>query len=393
MTPAARVQSAIEILDRIIAAAQSGGAPADRIVSEWARANRYAGSKDRRAIRELVYGAIRDCGPVPATGRAAMLRHAEAMADLRSLFDGSQYGPAAIADGEAIAAGGVAPDWLVDRLAQSDISGEEAAALLGRAPLDIRVNTLKAARDTLELPEQGEQLAAPDALRFASGTQVEQWPAFRDGQIEVQDHGSQWACAAVAAQPGETIVDLCAGAGGKTLSLAAAMDNRGALIASDTDRNRLQRLAPRAEKAGAGMVETMLLNPGKELEMLAQYQLSADAVLVDAPCSGTGTWRRNPEARWRLSDKELARYASAQSRLMDIASQLVRPGGRMIFVTCSLFDEEGSDQAEAFLGRHAGWQADALDWPIGHARGQGMRLTPYHDGTDGFFIARFTSPA
>lgn len=392
MTPAARVQSAIDILDRIIAAARDGGAPADRIVSEWARSHRFAGSKDRRAIRELVYGAIRDCGPVPQTGRAAMLRHAENVPELRGLFDGSPYGPAAIAGGEPVAQGGIAPDWLVERLAASGVEGEEAQALLHRAPLDLRVNTLKASREMLDLPEQGEALLAPDALRYPPGTQVDQWEAYTDGLIEVQDHGSQWACSAVAAKPGETIIDLCAGAGGKTLGLAAAMDNRGTLIASDTDRGRLQRLAPRSQKAGAGMITSVLLDPGKELQALSDFVGKAHAVLVDAPCSGTGTWRRNPEARWRLSAQELARYAQAQARLLDLAAQLVRPGGRLVFVTCSLLDEEGAAPIDAFLVRHAGWQAEPLNWPIGRERGQGMRLTPYHDGTDGFFAARLSFP-
>ena len=392
MTPAARVQSAITILDRIIVAAQASGAPADRIIKDWSRENRYAGSKDRRAIRELVYGAIRVCGPVPMNGRSAMLRLAEDQPELRELFDGSNYGPPEIGEHEAPAEGGVAPPWLVRHLAKSDISGPEAEALLGRAPLDIRVNRLKADRDTIALSETGEPLAAPDALRFAAGTQVEQWPAFHDGLIEVQDHGSQWACSAVAAMPGETVIDLCAGAGGKALGLAATMQNRGVLVASDTDRGRLQRLPPRAEKAGAGLIETILLNPGKELDMLASYRSKADAVLVDAPCSGTGTWRRNPEGRWRLGKPQMLRFAEMQARLLDIAAELLRPGGRLIYVTCSLLDEEGADRIAAFLASHPGWKADPLGWPVGRARGEGMRLTPYHDGTDGFFTARLTSP-
>ncbi|MXP46452.1 RsmB/NOP family class I SAM-dependent RNA methyltransferase [Altererythrobacter luteolus] len=392
MTPAARVQSAIGILDSIIDAAQNRGAPADRIIAEWARGNRYAGSKDRRAIRELVYGAIRACGPVPLSGRTAMLRLAELQPEIAELFDGSNYGPPAIGEGEAAATGGAAPPWVVRHLAKSDIAGPEAEALLGRAPLDIRINTLKAARDTIELPEGGEPLLAPNALRYESGTQVEQWDAYRDGKVEVQDHGSQWACTAVRAQPGQTVIDLCAGAGGKTLSLAASMENTGTLIASDTDRGRLSRLAPRAEKAGAGMIQSVLLNPGKELEALSEFQGKADTVLVDAPCSGTGTWRRNPEARWRLGKAELLRFAEIQSRLLSIAAQLVKPGGRIVYVTCSLLDEEGKDRIAAFLAANPGWSADKLELPIGRAHGEGTRLTPYHDGTDGFFIASLTSP-
>ena len=392
MTPAARVQSAIELLDKVIGAARSQGAPADRILSEWFKANRFAGSKDRRAIRELVFAAIRACGPTPESGRAAMLRLAEGDPALAGLFDGSGYGPAAIAAGEAVADGGVAPDWLEERLGASGIEGEEAVALLERAPLDIRVNTLKATRASLALPAASEPTAAPNGLRLEPGTPVEQWDIWLDGLIEVQDTGSQLACLAVGAQPGETAIDLCAGGGGKTLALAAAMENRGRLVASDTDRQRLSRLAPRAQRAGATMIETLLLDPGKELEALSDLAGQADAVLVDAPCSGTGTWRRNPEARWRLTPEALDRLVATQARLLDMAAALVRPGGRVIHVVCSLLDEEGAGQFDAFLARHPGFTAQPLALPLGTARGKGTRLTPFHDGTDGFFIACATSP-
>ena len=387
MTPAARVQTSIELLDSIIEAARNKGAPADRILAEWFRNNRFAGSKDRRAIRELVFAAIRACGPMPASGRSAMLRLGEVDENIPALFDGSNYGPAAVRDGESATAGGVAPEWLEQRLAASDVTGQETDALLERAPLDLRVNTLKADRATLELPAPASTTAAPNGLRVEPGTQVEQWPAFRDGAIEVQDTGSQLACIAVAAQPGETVIDLCAGGGGKTLALAAAMDNLGRLIASDTDRNRLSRLAPRAERAGATNIQTILLNPAQELDAFADFTGQADAVLIDAPCSGTGTWRRNPEARWRLDEKELARLTDIQSYLLDLAVKLVKPGGRIVYVTCSLLDEEGAGQFDAFLGRHSELRPKGLTLPHGRPRGKGIRLSPFHDGTDGFFIA------
>ncbi|WP_370187934.1 RsmB/NOP family class I SAM-dependent RNA methyltransferase [Qipengyuania sp.] len=387
MTPAARVQTAIELLDAIIAAARAKAAPADRILADWFRNNRFAGSKDRRAIRELVFAAIRACGPVPETGRAAMLRLAETDDSLVALFDGSNYGPAPLGEGELAAEGGVAPAWLAGRLAAADIAGAEAEALLGRAPLDLRVNTLKAERATLALPAGAVPTDAPHGLRLAPGTPVEQWAEFREGKVEVQDTGSQLACLAVGAEPGETVIDLCAGGGGKTLALAAAMDNLGRLIASDTDRARLARLAPRAERAGATNIETVLLNPQHELDGLADVAGQADAVLVDAPCSGTGTWRRNPEARWRLDEKELTRLTAIQAHLLDVAAQLVKPGGRIVYVTCSLLDEEGSGQFDAFLARQTNFTARPLSLPLGRPRGKGMRLTPFHDGTDGFFIA------
>ncbi|MEO6387593.1 MAG: RsmB/NOP family class I SAM-dependent RNA methyltransferase [Croceibacterium sp.] len=392
MTPAARVEAAIGLLDKVIASALAKGAPADRLLAEWFRGNRYAGSKDRRAIRELVYGAIRACGPVPENGRAALLRLAENDPPLLAQFDGSNYGPALIAEGEVAAQGGVAPLWLEQRLAASGIASDEAMALLERAPLDVRVNTLKADRASLELPLSGQALAAAQGLRFAYGTQVDQWEAFAAGQLEVQDGGSQLACEAVAAQPGEVVIDLCAGAGGKTLALAAAMANQGTLVASDTDRGRLSKLAPRAERTGALVAETVLLDPGRELDALAAWHGKADAVLVDAPCSGTGTWRRNPEARWRLDEAALGRLTALQQRLLGIAAELVKPGGRLIYVTCSLLDEEGAGQVNAFLAEHPGWTAEPPALPLGRLREAGVRLTPLHDETDGFFIARLGKP-
>lgn len=388
MTPQARVQAAIEILDEVIAAARRQGAPADRIITEWFRTRRFAGSKDRRAVRELVYGAIRACGPVPASGRAAMLRVAQGDAALGTLFDGGRHAPAPIDPLESVAQGGVAPDWLAQRLAAGGVAGADALALLDRAPLDVRVNALKADRASLALPESGEALLAPQGLRFPANTPVEGWDAYAQGQIEVQDGGSQLVCGAVEAQPGETVIDLCAGAGGKTLALAAAMSNRGRLIACDVDRARLSRLAPRAQRAGALIAETILMNPNREVEALAPLMGQADAVLIDAPCSGTGTWRRNPEARWRLTEVELGRIAGIQSRLLDLAVGLLKPGGRIIFVTCSLLDEEGADQFAAFLARHRTMRPEPIDMAAGEKRGQGIRLSPARDATDGFFVAR-----
>lgn len=390
MTPGARVQAAIEILDLVIEAVRSNGPPADRLIADWFRPRRFAGSGDRRAVRELAYAAIRSCGDIPQSGRAAMLRLAETDPILKTLFDGAGHSPAPIAPGEPVAEAGVAPQWLEARLAASGIAGADALALLGRAPLDVRVNSLKASRDTLDLPLSREPTAAREGLRFPAGTPLEKWPAYAEGLIEVQDTGSQIVCDAVEAMPGELVIDLCAGAGGKTLALAAAMENRGVLIASDSDRARLSRLPPRAERAGATIVETHLLDPGREAERLAPWHGRADAVLVDAPCSGTGTWRRNPEARWRLTEPQLVRYVAVQTRLLDIAAALVRPGGRLVFVTCSLLDEEGAGQVASYLDRNPGWQAQPLTLSAGTRRGPGLRLTPSQDGTDGFFVARLT---
>ena len=387
MTPSARIQAAIELLDQIVEAARDKGAPADRLIAAYFKTRRYAGSKDRRAVRELVYLAVRHCGELPANGRAAMLALAQSDETLVTLFDGSAHGPAAIIEGEEVAQAGLAPEWLVKALGASGVNGEAVQALLDRAPLDIRVNALKADRETIELPETGEPLAASQALRFPTGTNVEQWPAYRDGQIEVQDHASQLISEAIMASPGDTILDLCAGAGGKTLALAARFGNACRLIASDTDKRRLGNLAPRAAKAGAQIDETVLLNPNEEMDALSALAGGVDHALVDAPCSGSGTWRRNPESRWRLDRQELKRLNRLQDHVLDLATKLVRSGGTLTYVTCSLLDAEGPDRFRAFLERHADFTAETPDLPFGTARAGGVRLDPFHHGTDGFFVA------
>lgn len=390
MTPAARTQTAIDLLDGIIAAARDGGASADVLIARGFAARRYAGSKDRRAIRGLIYDAIRLCGERPESGRAALLALAARDPALAATFDGSSYGPPLIAGGEQAASAGIAPAWLVEALAASGIGEAQAAALLDRAPLDLRVNPLKAdvAQVQAELAEANAVSGLPDALRLPADTPVEKSEAYRGGAVEVQDAGSQIVTLAAGAAPGMAVVDLCAGGGGKTLALAAAMANNGVLLATDADRPRLSRLLPRAERAGVTIVETRLLNPGREREPLADWRERADVVLIDAPCSGTGTWRRNPEARWRLTPARLARLVETQARLLDVAAELVRPGGALVHIVCSLLDAEGADQANAFLSRHAGWAAAPLALPAGTPHGPGMRLTPLSHSTDGFFVAK-----
>ncbi len=392
MTPAARVEAAIELLDSIIPAARTKGAPADRIIAEYFRARRYAGSKDRRAVRDLVYQAIRLCGPVPANGRAAMLAIAGTDETIAALFDGSPHGPAPKAEGEEAASTGLAPKWLASALRNSGLGGREIAALLARAPLDARVNALKADREGLELPEAGEPLPSAQGLRFASGTPVEQWDAYEQGLIEIQDLGSQLIVEALPVAQGDTILDLCAGGGGKTLALAARLGNAASIIAADTDKRRLGNLAPRAARAGAEVDHTVLLDPGREMRTLHPWVVKADHVLVDAPCSGSGTWRRSPEGRWRLDPAELARLNALQDHVLDLAVNLVRPGGSIAFVTCSVLDAEGPDRVAAFLTRHPGWTTEPLALPVGKPRGGGIRMLPLHDGTDGFFVALLRSP-
>jgi 16S rRNA (cytosine967-C5)-methyltransferase len=388
MTPAARVQSAIEVLDAVLAAVRREGASAERVAAEWLKTRRFIGSKDRRAIRDVAWAAIRLCGEVPETGRAAMLALAAGDPALAGLFDGSNYGPAPIREGEPVASAGLAPAWLEERLLASGITREQGAALLGRAPLDLRANRLKTTREALmaALPAASETTQAPDALRLPGGTPVETWPAFAEGLFEVQDTGSQLTCTALAVRPGEAVVDMCAGAGGKTLALAAALQGEGHLLACDIDRTRLSRLGPRAHRAGAH-VETRLLDPGRETAALADWQSRADAVMIDAPCSGTGTWRRGPEARWRLTPQSLERHARTQAQVLQIGAGLVRPGGRLTYVVCSLLDAEGPDVVAVFLKGNPDWRAAEPAVGTGTPRGYGLRLTPWDNATDGFFFA------
>jgi len=382
MTPQARVQAAIDILDEVIAAARDAGAAADVIVQRYFRMRRYAGSKDRRTVRDLVYAAIRRAGERPETGRAAMIGLADGDPALAALFDGSTHGPAPIEAGEPRAGATEVPSWLDDRLG--------GLGLLTRAPLDLRINRLKTGPIAIEGARPTPY--APDGLRLPDAIPIEHLPEYEAGLVEVQDEGSQLVTQACGAAPGMTVVDLCAGAGGKTLGLAAAMANAGRIVACDADRQRLSRLMPRAGRAGVAIVETRLLDGGRESLALEDLAGGADLVVVDAPCSGTGTWRRNPEARWRLTPERLARVAALQARLLDVAAGLVKPGGILVHIVCSLLDEEGAGQAEAFLARHPGWQSDPVALPAGSPRGPGLRLTPADDGTDGFFVARLKAP-
>ncbi|MEA3064747.1 MAG: rRNA (cytosine967-C5)-methyltransferase [Sphingomonadales bacterium] len=394
MTPAARAQAAIELVDEIAAAARGGGAAADTLIARYFKTRRYAGSKDRRAVRELVYRAIRAWPEPPPSGRSALLGLAARDSLLLASFDGSPHGPAEASPGETGLAppSSPVPKWLSRRFDPS-VTAADRQSLLERAPLDLRVNRLRAARDELlaAFPGAIPTPLSPVGLRLPGAVAVEASEAWSAGLVEVQDEGSQLLALACAAAPGETVLDLCAGAGGKTLALAAEMGNSGRLIASDTDRGRLSRMDFRLKRAGATIVEPRLLNPGREREALADLVDAPDLVLVDAPCSGTGTWRRNPELRWRLTPRRLAAYVKLQAYLLDLAAELVRPGGHIVYAVCSLLAEEGRGQAAAFESRSA-MVSEALAMTAGRAAGAGRILTPAHDGTDGFFVARWRAP-
>jgi 16S rRNA (cytosine967-C5)-methyltransferase len=389
MTPSARVQAAIELLDDIIAGARNKGASADKIAANFFAGRRYAGSKDRRAIRDLTWNAIRCFGDCPENGRAAFVALARNDPLLLELFNGGGYGPASITVDEPSAVGGAIPEW-IEPLFSELIPSDEKMALLDRAPLDIRVNRLLSTREAVmeELPEAELLDAAPLGLRLPTGFALDHHPLLKNGHVEIQDLGSQLISLVCEAKADMTVLDFCAGAGGKTLALAADMNGKGRLIASDTNRDRLSQLRPRAERAGSNFIETRLLNPGKEQAALHEFEGQCDIVLVDAPCSGSGTWRRNPETRWRLDEKELLRLVNEQARILDLASQYLRQGGHMVYAVCSLFAVEGVRQMERFLDRNKGWEPTELGMKAGRTDGAGNILSPAHDGSDGFYVAR-----
>src|SRR4051794_17398842 len=390
MTPAARLQAAVEVLDEVITSARDDGSPADAIVTRYFKQRRYAGSKDRRAVRELVFRAIRRSAERPASGRSAVLGLMDDEPDLAELL-GQPRGPDPRHEGETGAGASIVPEWLVPELSPL-VPEDEWPALLERAPLDLRTNVSRASRDELLKQFEGARATplSPWGIRLPHDSRIDDHPAFRSGLVEVQDEGSQLIALACQPQDGERILDLCAGAGGKSLALAAAAP-QATILATDSNRARLSKLAPRAERAGAA-IEARLLNPPKELEELADWSGVADLVLVDAPCSGSGTWRRNPEGRWRLTPERLDRVVALQARLLGMAAQLVKPGGHVVYAVCSLLSREGAAQIGAFLRNRSSWISEATPIAAGRSDGDGQLLTPGHDRTDGFFVARLRRP-
>ena len=390
MTPAARLQAAIEIVDEVIVSARDDGPPADAIVTRYFKQRRYAGSGDRRAVRELVFRTIRRSAMIPASGRSAILGLAVDQPELLDLF-GQPRGPEPSIEGEEATPASIMPEWIVPEL--SALVGEpERPALLERAPLDLRVNAARAARDDLlvQFPEGEPTKISPWGIRLPSDSRVDDLPPFQQGLVEIQDEGSQLIALACGAVSGKRVLDLCAGAGGKALALAAAAPE-AIILGTDSNRARLSKLPPRAERAGA-KIETRLLNPPNEIANLSDWAGTAGIVLVDAPCSGSGTWRRNPEGRWRLTPERLDRLVAQQARLLEIAAEMVRPGGRLVYAVCSLLSREGAKQIQDFLSRRSSWIVQETLNVAGRSDGAGRLLTPGHDGTDGFFVARLGRP-
>ncbi len=429
MTPGARLQAVIELLERV----ETQDAPADGILTHYFRKRRYAGSKDRRAVAERLYGLLRHRArldwraerwglePCPRTRLLADLALNEGLsaAEANGLFGSGPYAPPPLSPEEetflnALSGqplphpdmpawvAGEYPDWLEGALSTAYGGGleREAAALNEAAPVDLRVNTAKATREEAKDLLGGEGIEtspcphAPCGLRLKSRANVTGTKAFQDGLVEIQDEGSQIVALLTAAQPGMTAVDFCAGAGGKTLALAATMEGQGRVHACDTDVSRLKRMNERLRRAKPGNVRSHTLV--KDDPWIAEQAEQADRVLVDAPCSGSGAWRRAPEAKWRLTPGKLAGYCAAQSQILEQAKGLVKPGGRLVFATCSILGEENEDRAERFLDANPDFSlmdgaaiwADVLGRPCPVA-GPMLRLGPAATYTDGFFCAVF----
>ncbi|MGE5514718.1 MAG: RsmB/NOP family class I SAM-dependent RNA methyltransferase [Bacteroidota bacterium] len=426
MTPAARLAAAIELLDEIAATHR----PADQVASLYFKSRRYIGSKDRRAVAETVWRVLRRQARInwwlefvdhPKDARA------QAFADLAfeggsltpDLFEGAHSAPKPGKEerrmfdqlkGKDIFnrdmpawVKGEFPEWLTPRLEAlwgADGALREVGAMRDEAPLDLRVNTLKATREEAMIALKKEGIAAepcalsPIGLRLKSRVALVQVQAWRNGLIEVQDEGSQLVALVADARPGQAVVDYCAGAGGKTLALAAAMQNKGRLVACDVAEWRVDKAQERLRRNGVHNVTRRVIS-GEADKWIKRSAASYDRVLVDAPCTGTGTWRRNPDAKWQLSETDLLELVERQKAILDSAARLTKPGGLLIYATCSILPEENEQRVEAFLADHPDYEAKPIPelWadvapgtpcPV---TGPWLRLSPLSHGTDGFFAA------
>jgi 16S rRNA (cytosine967-C5)-methyltransferase len=427
MTPAARLSAAIELVEVI----DVQRIPAAKALKEWGTAHRYAGSGDRSAISGLIWDVLRrrassawimddDTPRARVLGMLKVERGLDVDA-IAALCDGGRFAPQPLTEGERAALAsrslenapapiaGDYPEWLDGYLAQ--VFGEdrvaEAAAMASRAPLDLRANTLKARREKIlsSLAHLGAQVTpwSPTGLRIELGADarnpgIHAEEDFIKGAIEVQDEGSQLAALLSAARPGEQVIDLCAGAGGKTLALAALMQGKGRLIATDRDKRQLAPIHERLSRAGVHNADVR--TPRGEGDTLGDIRASADLVLIDAPCTGTGTWRRNPDAKWRMRPGALEVRLKDQTEVLDRAAALVKPGGRIAYITCSVLPPENGEQVRTFVARHPefavvppsqavtalgdkaeGFAAATLRSP------EGLLMTPRRTGTDGFFVS------
>ncbi len=427
MTPAARISAAVEVLADIDARRR----PASDALKDWGLSHRFAGSGDRAAIAALVYDALRRKASASAlmgasTPRAMLLgalrlaRGLDAEA-IGRLCSGERFAPEPLTDEERAALSGALPadtpahvlgdypEWLDPAFAGAfgEGRGEELAALAQRASVDLRVNTLKADRDEMlaELAHLDVEPTphSPVGLRIrpredGRAPSVQAEPAFIKGKIEIQDEGSQLVSRLLGIDPGMQVVDLCAGGGGKTLAAAAMMDNRGQIFATDNDKRRLAPIFERLERAGVRNAQ-IRAPKSRDDEPLVDLAGKIDLVIVDAPCTGSGTWRRNPDAKWRVRPSSLDDRTKDQALVLDRAAKLVKKGGRIAYITCSLLPAENDDAVRGFMERHDGFEVldpEAIARDGGHEAlggfrsptGAGLLFSPRRTGTDGFFLAQ-----
>jgi 16S rRNA (cytosine967-C5)-methyltransferase len=420
-----RASAAIEVLADI----QDRRRPVADALKDWGLEHRFAGSGDRSAIGNLVHDALRrklsqawrmeDDGPRAAVWATLIGQWGLDAAALAAEFDGDRHAPTPLDEARLAAwnsrdlsqapehVRADVPLWCAPHLeAQFGSSWvEQAAALASRPPLDMRANTLKAGADkvlgALSRFGAGPCAIAPNGLRIEPGERDSRLPnvqaeaAFQKGWFEIQDEGSQAVAALCDARPGENVLDYCAGAGGKTLALAAAMQNRGQIHAHDSDRQRLAPIHERLKRAGARNVQVHA--PRGDLSALAGRM---DLVVVDAPCSGSGTWRRRPDAKWRMAETSLEVRMAEQDAVLDAAARFVKPGGRIAYITCSMFACENAERAAAFAGRNREFRPlePEMSALCDSARllrlsGASVALTPLASGTDGFFFTLFSRTA
>ncbi|PPD45769.1 MAG: MFS transporter [Methylocystis sp.] len=424
MIPAAHVSAAIEILGDL----SQRRRPVAEALKDWGASHRFAGSRDRAAIASLVFDAMRKAASAvwvmgADTPRAQMLgtlREARGMdaAVIAALCTGEGHAPALLTDEERARletatlddapahVRGDYPEWLAGRLeaAFGDRAAQEGAALSARAPVDLRVNILKGSREQalakLSHLNPAPTPLSPLGLRIEAGQgrgpALPAETAYVKGFVEPQDEASQLAALLCAAGPGEQVLDLCAGGGGKALALAGQMHNKGQLYAYDADGRRLMPIHERLERAGARNIQVR--QPKGKADVLADLAGRCDLVLIDAPCTGSGTWRRHPDAKWRLAPGALELRLKEQTALLEQAVRFVKPGGRLAYVTCSLLRDENEDQVAAFLAAHPDFQglpgaqiAEKAGLPdlarFASKHGPGIRLSPASSGTDGFYVA------
>lgn len=427
MTPAARLTAAIEILGAI----DAQRIPASNALKDWGTAHRFAGSGDRAAIAGLVFDVLRRRASsawlmdaeTPRARLLGMLKLERGLdaAAVAALCDGGRFAPEQLTDAERSAltsrtlqdapahVAGDYPEWLDPQLAAvfGDTRVEEATAMASRAPLDLRVNTLKAKREKVlaSMAHLGAKATpwSPIGLRIDLGADarnpgIHSEEDFIKGGVEVQDEGSQLAALLTGAKPGEQVIDMCAGAGGKTLALAAMMQGKGRLIATDHDKRQLAPIHERLSRAGVHNADVR--TPKGPDDTLSDIKASADLVVIDAPCTGTGTWRRNPDAKWRMRPGALEVRIKDQIAVLDRAASLAKPGGRIAYITCSVLPQENNEQIRAFVSRHPEFtvvpspQVVSVLWDKADdfaaatlQSPEGLLMTPRRTGTDGFFVA------